>query len=330
MIRRLLRRVTFDHFAIALVLVITGGVYYAAADALMRSAAHSAGADAHRRARADATRPADGETVAGARIAALFDRLGYRLETVRADGEVPRVFLASLPSELPDIAVAAQRKIMFIEATLPLILRVNEQIAQDRQLLADLRDRLADGDRLSAGDRTWLAHEAALYGLDGFDPGHPDMDELMRRVDIIPPSLALAQSAEESGWGTSRFAQHGNALFGQRSWRGESGLVPKQHDGEPFRVASFDRLMDAVRSYALNLDSHPAYEAFRRARAAQRREDETLDGFVLAGTLAAYSERGVAYVDAIRAIIRANALDVFDQARLNDPVVTAGNGLPDA
>jgi Bax protein len=247
---------------------------------------------------------------------------------VRADGDVPRIFMASLPSELPD-AIPAQRKIMFIETTLPLILQVNEQIAQDRQLIADLRGRLAAGDRLSAGDKTWLDHEAALYGLDRFDPDHPDMDELMRRIDIIPPSLALAQSAEESGWGTSRFAQHGNALFGQRIWHGENGLVPRQRDGERFRVASFDRLIDAVRSYALNLDSHPAYEEFRRARAAQRREN-ALDGFALAGTLAAYSERGVAYVDAIRAIIHANALDVFDHARLDDPVMTAGNGLPDA
>ena len=335
MIRRALRRITFDHVAIAFIIVVTACLYYLAADALLHFAASSA-TDSYKPARADvvapangphaSAAPADGATVTSDRIADVFARIGYRLDTVRADGEVPRVFLASLPSDLSDIAVPERRKIMFIETALPLILHVNELIALDRERVIDLRDRVAAGRAISAADRTWLERAAAAYGLD-----RVDMDELVRRVDVIPPSLALAQSAEESGWGTSRFAQEGNALFGQRTWNDDGGLVPSQRgDGDSYRVAAFDQLMDGVKSYAFNLNSHPAYDKFRRTRAAQRHDNDALDGFALAGTLGRYSERGLAYVRAVRTIIRRNALDVFDHARLGDRVVTDAIGSPDA
>jgi Bax protein len=215
---------------------------------------------------------------------------------------------------------------MFIETALPLILHVNEMIARDRARLVSLRARMANGETISDADQAWLRTEADAYGLD-----HVDMDELMLRVDVIPPSLALAQSAEESGWGTSRFAQEGNALFGQRIWTDNGGLVPNERgDGDRYRVAAFDRLIDGVVSYARNLNSHPAYDAFRRARAAQRHGRGTLDGFTLAGSLARYSERGARYIRAVRTIIRSNALDSFDHARLDDQLVTATLGSPDA
>lgn len=340
MIRRLVRRVTFDHIAIAFVIVITAGLYYLAAGALLRAATPPAATVAHKLSRVDAASPAevppgglyasaertDAAAVTTARVSHVFSRIGYDLDSVRADGEVPRVFMASLPTDLPDLPVPKQRKIMFIETALPLILHVNELIARDRARIADLRDQMAAGASLSAADKAWLDHEATVYGLD-----HVDMDALMRRVDVIPPSLALAQSAEESGWGTSRFAQEGNALFGQRTWNGDNGLVPKQRaEGGRYRVASFDHLMDAVKSYALNLNTHPAYDDFRRARAAQRRTDDDLDGFALAGTLAAYSENGAAYVQTLRTIIRGNSLGVFDHAKLGDRMVTVTMGSPDA
>jgi len=340
MIRRALRKITFDHVAIAFIVVITAGIYYLAADALLRIAAAPTPGGSHNPARAHvavpapatasgphaSAEPADGAAVTSDRIADAFARIGYRLDTVRADGEVPRVFLASLPSDLSDIAVPERRKIMFIETALPLILHVNEVIALDRERIVDLRDRMAAGRAISADDRTWLEREAAAYGLDRLD-----MDELVRRVDVIPPSLALAQSAEESGWGTSRVAQEGNALFGQFTWSDDSGLPPNQRgDGVRYRIAVFDQLMDCVKSYALNLNSHPAYDKFRRARAAQRHDGNALDGFALAGLLGPYSERGLAYVRAVRTIIRRNALDVFDHARLGGQVVTDTIGSPDA
>ena len=324
MIRRALRRITFDHVAIAFIIVVTACLYYLAADALLHFAASSA-TDSHKPARADvvapangphaSAAPADGATVTSDRIADVFARIGYRLDTVRADGEVPRVFLASLPSDLSDIAVPERRKIMFIETALPLILHVNELIALDRERVIDLRDRVAAGRAISAADRTWLERAAAAYGLD-----RVDMDELVRRVDVIPPSLALAQSAEESGWGTSRFAQEGNALFGQRTWSDDGGLVPSQRgDGDSYRVAAFDQLMDGVKSYAFNLNSHPAYAELRRVRAQIRSRGETPDGYTLAGALTSYSERGADYINTIRFLMRENDLAAFDRAKLNAP-----------
>ena len=335
MIRRALRRITFDHVAIAFIVVVTAGLYYAAAHALLQFAASSA-ADSRKPARADivapsdgpraSAAPADGATITSDRIADVFARIGYRLDTVRADGEVPRVFLTSLPSDLSDIAMPERRKIMFIETALPLILHVNELIALDRERVIDLRDRMAAGRAITDDERTWLERAAAAYGLDRLD-----MDELLRRIDVIPPSLALAQSAEESGWGTSRVAQEGNALFGQFTWSDNGGLLPDQRgDGVRYRIAVFDQLMDCVKSYALNLNSHPAYDKFRRTRAAQRHDNHALDGFALAGTLGRYSERRLAYVRAVRTIIRRNALDVFDHARLGDRVVTGAIASPDA
>lgn len=328
MIRRALRRITFDHVAIALIVIITAGLYYLATDALLHISG-SADAGAAKAARAGAVArgaggelhasiaPIDGGSVTSNRVADTFARIGYRLDDVRQDGRVPRVFLASLPTDLSDIAAADRRKSMFIETTLPLILHVNEVIARDRERIVSLRARLADGETISPTDQAWLRLEARAYGLD-----RVDMDELMVRVDVIPPSLALGQSAEESGWGTSRVAQAGNALFGQRIWSG---------DGDRFELVTFERLIDCVGSYARNLNSHPAYDAFRRARAAQRRDDDALlDGFALAGTLLRYSERGASYIRAVRTLIRSNALDTFDHAQLEDQLATARLGAPDA
>jgi Bax protein len=227
------------------------------------------------------------------------------------------VFLASIPADLPRIRLAEQRKIMFIQTALPLILHVNEVILHDRERIKALRAQIRAGETLDDYDREWLESKADEYGLDTVD-----FDRLLRRVDIIPPSLALAQSAEESGWGTSRFAQEGNALFGQRVWKPHrKGIVPEERpEGEQFRVRAFDHLIDGVKSYAQNLNIHRAYDAFRSKRAALRREGAPLDGGALAGTLEAYSERGADYVGTLMTIIRVNGLALFDGARLGDRI----------
>ncbi len=144
-----------------------------------------------------------------------------------------------------------------------------------------------------------------------------DVAELVRRVDIIPPSLALAQAAEESGWGTSRFAREGNAIFGQRVWRGSNGMVPGRRDeGETFRVRAYDQLIDGVMSYARNLNGHVAYDDFRRSREKQRQSGQMPHGYELALSLLSYSERGAKYLTTIRKIMRVNGLQNFDKARL--------------
>ena len=243
----------------------------------------------------------------------LFREHGYEIEGVRQHGRVPRLFLASLPADIQKLAGVSKRKITFIKSTLPLILHVNELILQDRRRLESIHQRVAGGGALAAEDSAWLEELAKLYGAD-----RPDPAALLKRVDIIPPSLAIAQAAEESGWGTSRFAREGNALFGQRAYKAHrKGIVPhKRDDGKKFRVRAFDHLIDGVKAYAHNLNSHFAYKDFRAARAGMRAETGSVDGCRLAGALKRYSERGADYISAIRQIMRVNTLRVFDRARL--------------
>jgi len=243
----------------------------------------------------------------------LFQRIGYELEGVRKRGEVPRIFLASLPPDLPDLPRADQRKITFIKSTLPLILHVNEQIIHDRRRIMSIRSRMEAGEGISTENALWLEDMADLYDVNTATP-----DALLRRVDVVPPSLAIAQAAEESGWGTPRFAREGNSLFGQRIYRNNrKGLVPEDRkEGEVFRVRAFDHLIDGVKAYVHNLNSHFAYDDFRAARAAMRKQTLKLNGYDLAGSLIKYSERGEPYIETIRLIMSANSLRVFDASRL--------------
>lgn len=244
----------------------------------------------------------------------LFERTGNRLEEIRATGQVRRVFLASLPSGFSEISVPAKRKAAFISLVLPLILHVNETIAAVREQLISLRDREVAGAVLSDDERLWLASVAEWYGFERVDYG-----KLLKSVDIILPSLAIAQAAEESGWGTSRFARAGNALFGQRTYKpGAHDMVPqKRENNSIFRVRSYNNLLNSVFSYAHNLNSHEAYSAFRDARARMRQAGR-MDGNALVGTLSRYSERGEAYIETIRRIMRTNDLSLFDRARFVD------------
>lgn len=247
----------------------------------------------------------------------LFREIGYEIDGVRTHGEVPRLFLASLPTDLRKLRVVSKRKITFIKSTLPLILHVNELILQDRKRLQSILAQAGKGVSPSPSDRSWLEELAELYGAANADPA-----ALLKRVDIIPPSLAIAQAAEESGWGTSRFAREGNALFGQRAYRADrKGIVPHElGDGKSFKVRAFDHLIDGVKAYAHNLNSHFAYKDFRATRAKMRVEAGRIDGYRLAGALKRYSERGADYISTIRLIMRVNTLTVFDGARLGNRV----------
>ncbi len=242
----------------------------------------------------------------------VFDRHSYRLAGVQRFGTVPRLFVASLPRDLRTVTEAAERKALFIRIILPLVLAVNGTIAANRARIERLRSRLVEEQPLTIEQEGWLAEMFIRHDVPMFD-----FAELLRRVDVIAPSLAIAQSAEESGWGTSRFARTANALFGQRIFKGGKGLVPRAREaGARYRVRAFDRLMDAVRAYAANLNAHPAYARFRSARADLRRRNRPLDGLALAKTMRMYSERRDAYVATITRIIRTNRLTVFDDVRL--------------
>jgi Bax protein len=247
-----------------------------------------------------------------------MNELAYDIARVRAgEHDVPNVFLAALPTDLAEVRIAAQRKDMFVAMILPLVLRENEEITANRVRLMEISERSEGDAKLPADDRLWLAAMAERY-----DTEPANLAELARRLDIVPPSLALAQAAEESGWGTSRFANEGNALFGQRTY-GTDGMAPQgsiqgRIADENFRVRAYRDLGGAVRSYIHNLNTHAAYTQFRKERAKKRAADQSLTGHALAETLMRYSERGTDYVKTLQSLIRANRLNDFDKARLGD------------
>ncbi len=248
------------------------------------------------------------------KLSDVFKSIGYQLDGVRLHGEVPRLFLAALPRDLSTIRVPADRKDMFIKSALPLVLHVNELILAERARVVSLRARLDRGEKIGPEETAWLDQTRERYGLEKLD-----FAEMLLRIDVIPPSLALAQGAEESGWGTSRFAREGNALFGQRTFKDTHGIVPQKRDeGEKHRVRAFGHLIDGVKAYADNLNTHPAYKLLRGARAKMRAASSVIDGAMLASTLIKYSERREKYVEAIQLIIRANGFHMFDKARLGD------------
>lgn len=249
-----------------------------------------------------------------------FRSIGYRLEDVMAGTEnVPRIFVKVMPSDLRRLNSVEARKQIFIKSMLPLILRVNEELRQTRGRIAELNNRAREGGVLSRAEKNWLA---AQYERHDVTPGNVRL--LLRRVDVIPPSLALAQAAEESGWGTSRFAQEGRALFGQRTHATGIGLIPEAHAEEAgIKVKSFDELLEGVRSYARNLNTHNAYAGFRNMRAKMRQSAPDISGLNsmrLIETLESYSERGRDYIDTIKTIIRVNNLRRLDGARLSENV----------
>ena len=251
-----------------------------------------------------------------AALAEIFARYGYRLDGIMAAGKVPRLFVASVPPDMGTLAKPAALKGLFIRLTLPLVLAVNEAILRDRDRIVRLRAKLVGHGTLAIAEERWMGEIFADYGAPMFD-----FAELLRRVDIVPPSLAIAQSAEESGWGTSRFAREGNALYGQRIYKGTNGLVPRERsEGDRYSVRRFARLFDAVRAYAANLNTHSAYAQFRASRAELRRQGRQPDGLALVDTLQFYSERRAAYVATLRRIIHIDRLTRIDGARLRGSI----------
>lgn len=244
-----------------------------------------------------------------------FDALDYRLADIRTQSSgVPRLVAEAVPGDLEEIQDIPRRKAVFFKMVLPLVLIANERLEADRARIADLRAQEESGQNLNAEDSDWLARQFELYRVE-----EGDWDILLRRVDVVPPSLAMAQAAIESGWGTSRFARKGNALFGQWTTDEFEGIVPKdREEGKTHKIRAFHAPIDSVASYLRNLNTHRAYKDLRLARAELRADQKPLDSIVLATTLDSYSEKGQEYVGLVQSIIRVNKLTHFDRARLAD------------
>lgn len=249
----------------------------------------------------------------------LFKEMDYTDKTW-AEGrlEIPRIYLSSVPPQWgKSVSKAIDTKLkkrLFFRAIGPMVLRSNELIRQDRKRLLSLRD----SDKLSDKDVQWVQDLAEKYRIKTkVEKPQQLIFPLLKRVDIIPASLILAQAAEESGWGTSRFAFSGNALFGQWTW-GDKGITPEsQRDGMgDYKIAAFDAPLQSVQAHALNLNTHSAYKKFRELRAKSRSEGKLLSGFDAAATLDKYSERGNGYVKSLQKIISYNNIKNADKAYL--------------
>ena len=256
-----------------------------------------------------------------AKLKQLFVQIDYHLDAVRTGARmVPPLFLASVPSGMKKIKQPLERKRLFLRVMLPLVLKVNDRVLSQRTRLLAIKRSLAAQGRMTDADRVYLKTLAREYGV-----RQPRVDHLLSRVDIVPVSIALAQSAIESGWGTSRFTREGNAAFGQWTTATFEGIVPLERpEGETYKIRSFDMLLDSVRSYVHNINTHRAYRKFRAMRASMRSTGARLDSLRMIRTLTSYSEEGASYVKLLGSVIKVNRLAPLDRARLGERLPPGG------
>ena len=249
----------------------------------------------------------DSVRLSASTIKQLFEDTNYSLDDVRKNKLVKPVALTWLPNEIKNIQNTSKRKELFLQIVLPLVLEENNKIKLDRIKLFSIINKSSN----SEVEKKWLNKKYKQYGVNS-----KDLSTLKIRMDEIPTSLALAQAAKETGWGTSRFALEGNALFGQWTWSGE-GLKPKDSDSsEGHKVMKFNILQASVRAYQRNLNTHKSYKEFRKARAELRSQNKELDSIILSEHLDKYAETGTKYVEILQQIIEQNNLKDFDDAKL--------------
>jgi len=240
-------------------------------------------------------------------IDSLFKEVNYNLKDVRETKLVKPIDIGLLPNEIKNIDNTKKRKNLFIKIVLPLIVKENNKIRIDRKRLFTILNKNSNTDI----ERKWLEKKYKQYGV-----RQNDLSTLKIRMDEIPVSLAIAQAAKETGWGTSRFALKGNALFGQWTWSGE-GLKPENaEEGKDHKVMKFHSLQLSVRAYLRNLNTHSSYKNLRRVRTELRNKNKELDSIILVKHLDKYAETGNQYIEVLKKIIEQNNLKDFDEARL--------------
>lgn len=237
-----------------------------------------------------------------------FSSLDYRWGNL-AEG-VPPFILSKLPEDLDDLDHPREKKRLFFLSLLPMALLVNEEILSDRQTLEAIIGKLDEGQAISEEEQTFLADLTTEYRLSDTPlESVRARKELLTRVDVVPPSLVLAQAANESGYGTSRFALSANNLFGEWTFTPGTGLVPTERPAEArYEVRLFPSVFDSLKSYIRNLNTHWAYRNFRKERSRMRETGQPLTGLGLVSNLELYSSRRQDYVEEIRDIIQYNRL----------------------
>ena len=251
--------------------------------------------------------PEDTVRLSASTIEQLFEDTNYSLSEVRRTKKVKPIRLSLLPNEMKSIESSGKRKSLFIKIILPLVLEENNRIIIDRKKLFSILNK----NKNSKDEIKWLNQKFKQYGV-----LNKDLATLKVRMDIIPVSLAIAQAAKETGWGTSRFAIEGNALFGQWTWSGE-GIKPAGADtNATYKVMKFNVLKASVRAYQRNLNTHSSYKKFRFVRAQLRDDNKKLDSLKLAEYLDNYAQTGTEYTKVLKQIIQQNQLKDFDEVKL--------------
>ena len=251
--------------------------------------------------------PDDTVRLSASTIEQLFKDTNYSLSEVRRTKKVKPIRLSLLPNEMKSIESSDKRKSLFIKIILPLVLEENNRIIIDRKKLFSILNK----NKNSKDEIKWLNQKFKQYGV-----LNKDLATLKVRMDIIPTSLAIAQAAKETGWGTSRFAIEGNALFGQWTWSGK-GIKPAGADTDAtYKVMKFNVLKASVRAYQRNLNTHSSYKNFRFVRAQLRDDNKKLDSLKLADYLENYAQTGTEYTKVLKQIIQQNQLKDFDEVKL--------------
>jgi Bax protein len=251
--------------------------------------------------------PSDVILLSAATIEELFKSTNYNLKDVRKNKLVKPISLDLLPKEIVKIENTKKRKDLFIQIILPLVIDENNNIKLDRINLFSILNK----NKNTKTEQEWLNIKFKQYGV-----VNKDLSTLKIRMDEVPVSMAIAQAAKETGWGTSRFAQEGNALFGQWTWSGEGIKPADAEDDSTHKVMRFKVLQASVKAYQRNLNTHSSYKDFRSARAELRDEGKKLDSMILTEYLDKYAETGKEYVKILQQIIRQNDLTDFDDAKL--------------
>ena len=241
----------------------------------------------------------------------LFKDVDYDLRKVRNEKLVKPIYFTQFPRDLDNLASVQLKKETFIKIVLPLIVAENEKILDDRKKLKILSEKKFTSDL----EKQWLKQKLLEYKVK-----KSDLSELMVRMDMIPVSIALAQAAKESGWGTSRFALEGNAIFGQWTWDGQ-GIAPLKRDGDKnHKILKFPILRASVKAYKNNLNTHKSYSKFREKRRSLRNKNKAITGLSLTDTLKNYAQTGSEYTRILNQIITQNNLSDFELVKLVNSV----------
>ena len=239
----------------------------------------------------------------------LFKDVNYDLNKVRYEKKVKPIYFTQFPKDLDKIQSVRLKKDTFIKIVLPLVVAENEKILDDRFKLK----RITAKKMTSDDEKQWLRQKFLEYKVK-----KGSVNELKNRMDIIPTSIALAQAAKESGWGTSRFALEGNAIFGQWTWNGK-GIEPLLKDkSKSHKILRFPILRASVKAYKNNLNTHKSYVKFLEKRKKLRNENKKVDGLQLTKTLSNYAETGSQYTKILAQIIIQNRLMDFETVRLSN------------